>query len=93
MHEANGVLPESKIEEYKKQYRKILDQGELECPKPPAKEAGKRGRQKKDFSRNLLERLRDFEEDTLRFMTDAIVPFTNNQGESDLRMTKVQQKI
>ena len=38
-------------------------------------------------------RLRDFEADTLRFMTDAIVPFTNNQGENDLRMTKVQQKI
>lgn len=93
VHEANGVLPESKIEFYKKKYRKILKQGDKECPRPPPKESGKRGRQKKDFSRNLLERLRDFENDTLRFMTEAIVPFTNNQGENDLRMTKVQQKI
>ena len=26
-------------------------------------------------------------------MEDALVPFTNNRGENDLRMTKVQQKI
>ena len=29
----------------------------------------------------------------LRFMEVESIPFTNNQGENDLRMTKVQQKI
>lgn len=87
------MLPKAEVKIYKKQYRDILAQGEAECPKPPPKDPGKRGKQKKDFSRNLLERLRDFEDDTLRFMSEAIVPFTNNQGENDLRMTKVQQKI
>lgn len=93
VHAVDGVLPASEVETYKSHYRDILAQGEAECPKPPPKASGKRGRQKRAFSRNLLERLRDFEDDTLRFMTEAIVPFTNNQGENDLRMTKVQQKI
>ena len=54
---------------------------------------GKKGRIKKSKSRNLLERLRDFEEDVLRFLDNKLVPFSNNQGENDIRMTKVQQKI
>lgn len=90
---AGGVLSTEKQIEYQKKYRDILKQGEDECPGPPPKGPGKRGRQKKSKSRNLLERLKDFEEDVLRFTNVAIVPFTNNQGENDLRMTKVQQKI
>jgi transposase len=35
----------------------------------------------------------NFQNDVLRFMDDKNVPFTNNQDENDLRMTKVQQKI
>ena len=38
-------------------------------------------------------RLRDYEADVLRFLDDPTVPFTNNQGERDIRMLKVQQKI
>ena len=48
---------------------------------------------KRSKARNLLERLINYEEDVLRFMENPIVPFTNNRGENDLRMTKVQQKI
>ncbi len=40
-----------------------------------------------------VERLQNYEDDVLRFMVDREVPFTNNQGENDLRMAKVQQKI
>lgn len=42
---------------------------------------------------NLLERLRDYEDDVLRFMENEHVAFTNNLGENDIRMTKAQQKI
>ncbi len=35
----------------------------------------------------------NYENEVLRFMENSIVPFTNNLGENDLRMTKVQQKI
>lgn len=90
---AGGALSEAAMAGYCTRYRDILRQGVGECPEPLPREPGKRGRQKKAFSRNLLDRLRDFEEDTLRFMTEDIIPFTNNQGENDLRMTKVQQKI
>ena len=40
-----------------------------------------------------LERLIDYEDDVLRFMTVACVPFTNNAAENSIRMTKVHQKI
>jgi len=40
-----------------------------------------------------LERLRDYEQDAPGFMENELVPFTNNLGEKDIRMTKVQQKI
>ena len=87
-----GALSEEKGNEYRKRYRKILEEADIECPIPP-KILGKRGRQKKSKSRNLIERFINYENDVLRFMDNDQVPFTNNLGENDLRMTKVQQKI
>jgi transposase len=89
---AGGCLTEEAAKSFRSRYRNTLTRGDKECPPPdPKKHIGKRGRPAKTRSRNLLERLRDFEEETLRFMTDNLVPFTNNQGENDIRMTKVQQ--
>ena len=71
-----------------------MEKAQTECP-PPVIPPGKpkRGRLKRSKSRNLLERLINYEEDVLRFMMEIDVPFTNNRGENDIRMTKVQQKI
>jgi len=41
----------------------------------------------------LLLRLRDKEEEVLRFMTNALAQFDNDQAERDLRMNKVRQKV
>lgn len=90
--QSEGMLSYRQIQYYKKAYNKILISAEKECPAPKRKK-GQKGRLKKSKSRNLLERLLDYREDVLRFMTHKSVPFTNNQSENDLRMTKVQQKI
>ncbi len=94
VNDAGGALDAQESEKYRLKYRAILKKGEIECPEPiRPKKKGKRGRIKRSKSRNLLERLRDYEQDALRFMDNEIVSFSNNLGENDIRMTKVQQKI
>lgn len=90
-----GRLEPDKVLHYRQRYRDILYEGEQTCPAPDKanREPGQRGRLKRSQSRALLERLKEYEDDTLRFMEEGHVPFTNNQGENDIRMTKVQQKI
>jgi transposase len=94
VHKSGGKLESHVSEKYWQEYRLLLKNAETECPPPDEKNRnGKRGRLKRSKARNLLERFINFEEDVLRFMDNEIVPFTNNQGERDIRMTKVHQKI
>jgi transposase len=92
VNDAGGALDAQESQKYRIKYRALLKEAEIECPEP-IRPKGKRGRLKKTKSRNLLERLRDYEQDALRFMDNDHVPFSNNLGENDIRMTKVQQKI
>ena len=85
VHAADGKLSRKVAKIFQNKYRRLLKQAHRECP-----DSGKRAQSK---SRNLLLRLKKFETEVLRFMRAKEVPFTNNQGERDIRMTKVQQKI
>jgi len=77
-------------------YDRILAQGLAFHDGLPPMETSQRkhrGRIRRRKGHNLLLRLRDHKEDTLRFLTDLAVPFTNNQAERDIRMMKLKQKI
>lgn len=90
---ARGCLAEELREALEQEYAKIVLRGfeyhQNLLPLPP----GKKGRQKQRAGKNLLNRLSDKHECVLRFMTNFSVPFTNNQGEQDIRMVKLKQKI
>jgi transposase len=53
----------------------------------------RRGRMARRTGHNLLLRLANRKQDTLRFLRDPAVPFSNNQAERDGRMMKLRQKI
>ena len=76
-----------------REYSKIIDNG-FEYHKQLAPlNKGSRGRQKQRIGKNLLDRLKNHQASVLRFLDDLAVPFTNNQGERDIRMVKLKAKI
>jgi transposase len=59
-----------------------------------ARPGGKiRGRAPRRTGHNLLLRLLTRRSDTLRFLRDPAVPFSNNEAERDVRMMKLRMKI
>lgn len=89
-----GTLSKTEIETYEKRYLELLESGKQECPEiQVSKGNAKKGRVKRTRARNLLNRLIKYAQDTLRFAKESEVPFTNNDAEREIRMTKVHQKI
>jgi transposase len=86
-------LPPDLLADFEHRYAEILEHGFVANPPPDPPPKKKRGRQKQSPPKNLLDRFRDYRKEVLAFMYDFCVPFDNNQGERDLRMIKVKQKV
>ncbi len=59
----------------------------------PERSGKTRGRAPRRTGHNLLLRFETRRSDTLRFLRDPAVPFTNNEAERDVRMMKLRMKI
>lgn len=86
-------LQAERLRYFSDRYSRILREGREELPLASAKPAGQRGRAKQHKVKNLHDRLRHHKTEVLAFLYDFSIPFTNNQGEQDVRMMKVKQKI
>jgi transposase len=89
------ALPPEEVKAFVERYWAAVRMGlayHRGLPKLPTTAKG-RGRPKQRTGHNLLDRLKKFKTETLRFLTDFDVPFTNNLAEQDLRMMKVKMKI
>jgi transposase len=87
------MLPPEVLLQMEQTYSQILIEGFAYHASLPPLPTGKRGKQKQRDGKNLLDRLKEKRDCVLRFIHDFSVPFTNNQGERDIRMVKLKQKI
>lgn len=87
------ALPPEILLQIEQAYSQILAEGFAYHASLSPLPTGKRGRPKQRDGKNLLDRLNEKRDCVLRFIHDFSVPFTNNQGERDIRMVKLKQKI
>jgi transposase len=91
--QAQTALAPPQIADYAQRSGAILQAGLEEESRDPSPPRGQRGRKKQHKSKNLLDRLGQYQAETLAFMKDVAVPFDNHLAERDLRMMKVKQKV
>lgn len=92
-HAELGALSPEILLQIEQSYEQILSKGFAYHASLSPLPTGKRGKQRQRDGKNLLDRLSEKRDCVLRFIHDFSVPFTNNQGERDIRMIKLKQKI
>ena len=93
LKEKGKISPsKGRIQQFYQRYDDICKSAEKYYPPPTQTAKGKR-KPKQSKGKNLLDRLVEYKDGTLRFFINLLVPFTNNLAERDLRMLKVKEKI
>lgn len=93
-YEQNQIsLKDSHITSLEREYDKIMDYANIECPPPDNTEPIKRGKRKKGKERSLTERLIKLKASVCLFIHNFAVPFDNNQTERDVRNVKTKSKV
>ena len=85
--------PASLQQEISNDWDKIVNEGLAFHNDLPPLPTSKPGRTKRRPGHNCALRLQNRKEDCLRFLYDPRVPFSNNEGERQFRMSKLRQKI
>jgi transposase len=94
--EGKAALSAKQLAHFSDRFDSALQEGRKEVlllPAPKPKKPNKGGKPAQHKIKNLFDRLIEFKVATLAFMYDFSVPFSNNQGERDIRMLKVMLKI
>ena len=95
MAEGANALTEAMLSYIVEAYDSLVAQGiafhEKQTPLP--RKPRTRGNSAKRHGHNLVLRFLNFKTETLRFLTNFEVPFTNNLAEQDIRMMKVKMKV
>ena len=86
-------MESQELELWRNKYHKIISEGIIEDDEKSPKVFNKKGKLKNSKARQLLNRLGEYDIETLAFMYDFTIPFDNNLAERDLRMQKLRQKI
>lgn len=82
----NMCFSKKQLEEYSNRYDKILKNGTEECKQTASKYL-------QDEEKALLNRLKKYKEQHLKYAYDFEVPFDNNLSERDLRAIKTKKKV
>jgi len=92
-YRAVGTLPASIARQIERSYDEIIEDGLRYHDQQSPLSQESRGKPKQRPGKNLLDRLQEKRVLVLWFINCLAVPFTNNQGEQDIRMVKLKQKI